>query len=80
MSALTLFLLSGLLLGFRCWSNFDLFPDLFGLSVLSVWFIVSILTILATLIYPMIWCRLLCPTGAILDGISDLISYKKKKK
>ena len=79
-AALTVILFSGILLGLRSWSNFELFPDLFGLSVLSVWFIVSVVTVLATLIYPMIWCRLLCPTGAILDGISDLISYKKKKK
>lgn len=79
-AALTVILLSGILLGLRNWSNFELFPDLFGLSVLSVWFVVATLTVLATLIYPMIWCRLLCPTGAILDGISDLINFKKRKR
>ncbi len=76
--ALTVILLTGILLGLRSWSNYELFPDLFGLSVLSVWFVVAVITVLVTMVYPMIWCRLLCPTGSILDGISDLMTYKRK--
>jgi NosR/NirI family nitrous oxide reductase transcriptional regulator len=73
-TAITLILLAGVLLGMRSWSNYELFPDLFGLSVLSVWFVVAVITVLTTLIYPMIWCRLLCPTGSILDTISNITS------
>ncbi len=76
-AAITVILLTGVLLGLRNWSNYELFPDLFGLSILSVWVVVAIITVLATMVYPMIWCRLLCPTGSILDGISDLMKPKK---
>ena len=75
-TALTIILLTGVLLGMRNWSNYELFPDLFGMSILSVWFVVSVLTVLATVIYPMIWCRLLCPTGSILDTISLIVKKK----
>lgn len=78
-AALTVVLLAGVLLGLRNWSNYELFPDLFGLSILSVWFVVAVITVLTTMIYPMIWCRLLCPTGSVLDGIADLINFKKRK-
>lgn len=79
-AALTVILLTGVLLGMRNWSNFELFPDLFGLSTIGVWTIISVITILTTMVYPMLWCRLLCPTGSILDGISDLVKTRKKKK
>lgn len=76
--ALTVILLTGILLGLRNWSNYEIFPDLFGWSTVSVWLVVAVLTVLTTMIYPMIWCRLLCPTGSILDGIADLMNYNKK--
>ena len=79
-AAIAVILFAGILLGLRSWSNFELFPDLFGLQVASLWFIVSVITVLTTMVYPMIWCRLLCPTGSILDGISDLMNYKRRKK
>ncbi len=77
-ASIAIVLLTGVLLGLRSWSNFELFPDLFGLSVFGVWFLVSLITVLVTMVYPMIWCRLLCPTGALLEGLSDLINYKRK--
>ncbi len=77
-ATLTVILLTGILLGLRNWSNFELFPDLFGLSILSVWFVIAVITVLTTIIYPMIWCRLLCPTGSVLDGLTDLVNYKRK--
>lgn len=77
-AAIAIILLAGVLLGMRNWSNFELFPDLFGLQIASLWFFVAVITVLATMVYPMIWCRLLCPTGSILDGINDLIHYKRK--
>lgn len=79
-AALSIILLTGVLLGLRNWSNYELFPDLFGVQIASLWFIVAVITVLATMVYPMIWCRLLCPTGSVLDGISDLMNYKKKRK
>lgn len=77
-AAITIMLITGILLGLRNWSNFELFPDLFGLSMLSVWFLIAVITIITTIIYPMLWCRLLCPTGSLLDGLSDLVKSKKK--
>ncbi|APD08188.1 hypothetical protein UJ101_02690 [Flavobacteriaceae bacterium UJ101] len=78
-AAIAIIILTGILLGLRNWSNFELFPDLFGLSILSVWFIIAVITVLTTIIYPMIWCRLLCPTGSILDGITDSIKIIENK-
>lgn len=69
-NGLTLFLLIGILLGIRSWGNFEIFPDLFGMEFTSIWFGISILIIGINLKYPFIWCRIACPTGAILDGIS----------
>ncbi|PCH72697.1 MAG: hypothetical protein COB98_11570 [Flavobacteriaceae bacterium] len=72
-------LIAGVLLGLRNWSNFELFPDLFGWASLGVWFMVAVCTVGITMVYPMIWCRLLCPTGAVLDGITDLMKFKFKR-
>ncbi len=77
-AAIAIVLLAGVLLGLRNWSNFELFPDLFGLSILSVWFVIALITVLTTMVYPMIWCRLLCPTGSLLDGLSDLMKFKRR--
>jgi len=77
-TSFSIILITGVLLGVRNWRNFELFPDLFGLSTITIWTLISFITILTTLIYPMLWCRLLCPTGSILDGISN--SFKKNRK
>ena len=69
-NGLALILLIGILLGLRSWGNFEVFPDLFGMEFNSIWFGISILIILVNLRYPFIWCRIACPTGAVLDGIS----------
>ncbi len=69
---LTLVLIAGVLLGLRNWSNFELFPDLFGMDFTTWYFVLALVTILASMRYPMIWCRLLCPTGSVLDFITDL--------
>lgn len=75
--AIALVLITGVLLGLRSWSNFELFPDLFGLDFLSFWFTVALASVLIAIRYPMIWCRLLCPTGSVLDFISDVVNRKK---
>ncbi len=77
---ITMVLLAGVLLGMRSWSNYELFPDLFGLDVTTFWFFMAVITVFFTARYPMIWCRLLCPTGSVLDLISDAVNYKPKVK
>lgn len=72
-------LITGVLLGFRNWSNFELFPDLFGWASLGGWFLVAVCTVGISMMYPMIWCRLLCPTGAVLDGITDVMNFKFRR-
>ena len=53
-AAFTVIILTGVLLGMRNWSNYELFPDLFGWSMFSVWTIVAIATILTTLVLSLI--------------------------
>ena len=77
---LTIVLIVGVLMGLRNWNNYELFPDLFGMEFLSIWFIISLGIILINLKYPLIWCRMLCPTGAILDGIFKVSNKKLKLK
>ncbi|MEX0967104.1 MAG: 4Fe-4S binding protein [Bacteroidia bacterium] len=78
--ALAIVLIVGVLLGLRSWSNYELFPDLFGPDFLAMWFFVAIGVVLLSVRYPMLWCRLLCPTGSVLDFVSDSVNYKPKKK
>ena len=68
--ALALVLVIGIFAGFRQWSGFEVFPDFFSLNILSYWFWISLVLVLLSVVYPMIWCRLLCPTGAILDTLT----------
>lgn len=76
--AIAVVLISGFLLGMRSWSNYELFPDLFGAEFVSVWFLIAAALILINLRYPLIWCRLLCPTGSVLDSLSALSEYRTK--
>lgn len=71
-NALAIVLLTGILLGLRSWGNYEVFPDLFGLEFTSGWLLVGISVVLINLKYPFIWCRIACPTGAVLDGISTV--------
>jgi NosR/NirI family nitrous oxide reductase transcriptional regulator len=70
--ALTIVLLIGVLLGLRSWGNYEVFPDLFGVDFTSMWFLISGAIVVINLKYPFIWCRIGCPTGAVLDGISSV--------
>ena len=76
--ALAAVLIIGIFAGFRQWSGFELFPDLFGLDVLSAWFWISFVLVLLSVFYPMIWCRLLCPTGAVLDAITAMVQPRRR--
>jgi len=69
--AITITLVIGIATGLRDWGSFELFPDLFGLEIMnSPWFWLSLGAVLVSAYYPMLWCRMLCPTGAVLDGIA----------
>jgi NosR/NirI family nitrous oxide reductase transcriptional regulator len=79
--AITATLLIGIVMGLRDWGSYELFPDLFGLEYLeSKWFWLSVAVVLISAYYPMLWCRMLCPTGAVLDGLSDLARSRRKTK
>lgn len=71
-NCVTVVLVTGILLGLRSWANFEIFPDLFGLEFTSTWFIISLSLILINIKYPFIWCRIACPTGAVLDSITKV--------
>jgi NosR/NirI family nitrous oxide reductase transcriptional regulator len=78
---LTLVLFSGIVAGFKDWGSFELFPDLFGLEFMeSQWFWLSATIILVSAYYPMLWCKLLCPTGAVLDTITEFVRPSRAKK
>jgi len=76
--AITIALVTGIALGLRDWGSYELFPDLFGFEILSSpWFWLSVAVVLVSAYYPMIWCRALCPTGAVLDGVALLARARK---
>ncbi|MCC7330428.1 MAG: FMN-binding protein [Gammaproteobacteria bacterium] len=69
--AITITLAIGIAMGLRDWGSYELFPDLFGLEFMnSPWFWLSLALVLVSGYYPMLWCRALCPTGAVLDGVA----------
>jgi NosR/NirI family nitrous oxide reductase transcriptional regulator len=71
-NALTMTLIAGILLGFRNWKNYEIFPSFFGGNILSVGFIIALFIILISAVYPMFWCRVACPTGCVLDTINKI--------
>ncbi|MEQ1802881.1 MAG: 4Fe-4S binding protein [Gammaproteobacteria bacterium] len=77
--AITLTLVIGIASGFRDWASFELFPDLFGVEILdSPWFWLSLAVVLTSAYFPMLWCRMLCPTGAVLDGVAFLAKSRRR--
>ena len=76
-----IFLIAGILAGFRNLSHLEPYPYVFGFEYQSLWyFSFAIAALLLNWVYPMIWCRLLCPTGSILDSLSCVVERSKKKK
>ncbi|MBL4706671.1 MAG: FMN-binding protein [Flavobacteriales bacterium] len=74
---ITILLICGVIAGLRNLSHLEPFPYLFGMEIQSLWyFMFAVFGLLINWIYPMIWCRILCPTGSVLDTIS-VISSKK---
>jgi len=79
--AITITLIAGIVSGLPDWGSFELFPDLFGLEILeSQWFWLSLAAVLVSAYYPMLWCRMLCPTGAVLDGITFMAKSSPAKQ
>jgi NosR/NirI family nitrous oxide reductase transcriptional regulator len=79
--AITITLIAGIVSGLPDWGSFELFPDLFGLEILeSQWFWLSLAAVLVSAYYPMLWCRMLCPTGAVLDGITFMAKLSPAKQ
>ena len=53
----------------------------FGLEIMnSQWFWLSLAAVLISAYYPMLWCRMLCPTGAVLDGIVFMAKSNPAKR
>ncbi|MCL4720622.1 MAG: 4Fe-4S binding protein, partial [Gammaproteobacteria bacterium] len=40
-------------------------------------FWLSVAVVLVSAYVPMLWCRMLCPTGAVLDGVALLARSRK---
>jgi NosR/NirI family nitrous oxide reductase transcriptional regulator len=79
--AITITLIAGIFSGLPDWGSFELFPDLFGLEIMnSQWFWLSLAAVLISAYYPMLWCRMLCPTGAVLDGIAFMAKSNPAKR
>ncbi|WP_328987604.1 FMN-binding protein [Thiorhodovibrio winogradskyi] len=77
---LTLVLIVGILAGFEHWRGFELFPDLFGFDAGSPWFLLALFLVLRVGAWiPMLWCRLLCPTGEALDTLASLMRPGRDK-
>ncbi|NKN33278.1 FMN-binding protein [Marichromatium bheemlicum] len=78
---LALVLISGVVLGVEHWSGFELFPELFTLDFSSLWFLVALFLVLRVSAWvPMLWCRLLCPTGAVLDLIARAVRPPRRRR
>ncbi|MEA3445847.1 MAG: FMN-binding protein [Bacteroidota bacterium] len=58
--------------GFEYITKFEVFPHFFGFNLHSIFLWASIGILFISLIIPNLWCRALCPTGCVLDVVSDL--------
>ncbi|MDH4021970.1 MAG: 4Fe-4S binding protein [Gammaproteobacteria bacterium] len=77
---ITIALCIGIVSGLRDWGSYELFPDLFGIEILdSPWFWLSLAVVLVSAYFPMLWCRMLCPTGAVLDGVASLARPRRQR-
>lgn len=77
---ITLFVVAGYLSGLEILSEYELFPYLFSVNIHSILFGVSVLMLIISIRIPNLWCRALCPTGCLLDTVSDISENKIKFK
>ncbi|NLR89858.1 FMN-binding protein [Flammeovirga agarivorans] len=75
----TLVLFVGFVIGYKEFGNFELFPDLFSTEISSYWFYISLAFIAISVKYPMLWCRVACPTGCVLDAVKNASEKKVKR-
>ncbi|WP_109831814.1 FMN-binding protein [Reichenbachiella versicolor] len=75
---LTIVLVGGFIYGYKTFGNYELFPDLFGTEVSSYWFYVAAAFVVISMRYPMLWCRLACPTGCVLDALKDASNTRSR--
>ena len=76
---ISIFFVVGYLSGFEILSEYELFPYFFSINTSYFMFGISVIIMLISMRIPNLWCRALCPTGCVLDTISD-ISEKKHIK
>ncbi|GAA4845649.1 FMN-binding protein [Algivirga pacifica] len=76
---LTLVLIAGFVMGYRDFGSFELFPDLFGLDYTSYWFFLAVFFVVISMRFPMLWCRVTCPTGCVLDTLQKISEASKSK-
>lgn len=72
----TIFIVVGYLSGLDILSEYELFPYFFGVDAPYLMFGISVTVILISIRIPNFWCRALCPTGCVLDSISDISENK----
>ncbi len=72
----SIFAVIGYLFSFEILSEYELFPYFFSINTSYFMFGISVVIMLISVRIPNLWCRALCPTGCVLDTISD-ISEKK---
>jgi len=72
----SIFVVVGYLSGFEILSEYELFPYFFGVNASHVMFGISVFVVLTSMRIPNLWCRALCPTGCVLDTLSDVSENK----
>ncbi|MCP4442438.1 MAG: 4Fe-4S binding protein [Aureispira sp.] len=75
---LSIFIIFGYLSGFSILSEYELFPFFFSINSSYFIFGISVVVLLFSMRIPKLWCRALCPTGCVLDSLSDLAEHKLK--
>ena len=69
---ISIFVIAGYLSGFEILSEYELFPYFFSINTSYLMFGISVLVMLISMRIPNLWCRALCPTGCVLDTVSDI--------
>lgn len=82
----SIIVVAGYLSGFEILSEYELFPYFFSINTSYLMFGISVLVMLISMRIPNLWCRALCPTGCVLDTVSDIsenrlrIPFRKKNE
>lgn len=74
--SISIIVIIGYLSGIEILSEYELFPYFFSVNTSYLIFGISVLVMLISMRIPNLWCRALCPTGCVLDTISDVSDNK----